>query len=326
MKIYLNTKHGFGLGDYLCMLSTWLDIPEPVEVYCDNREQQYDRLVELQETFCIPASRLKIINNPDHSGDFSGAWHVKIFSNYYNPSYVNVSGRRIRVNDPDRKKTYIGLSMYNGLDVYLDNDYNLIRGSSINEGPNGSRVPQAKWRTINYYAKIFETCRKFGYDVITLDHPRDFKFKVQTLVEQCDAVIAYEGGIAHLSHMLNIPCLMLDFRNPCHDSMYGSFQAEYMHQSKSMYLMRNDQELFDMNKEQFSNLLASLKAGSGSNNRLVNGTSKFQFIKGANSKIDFFDLKDNRHIERSLMGPQLSESAKEFIEKFYRHKFPYLDQ
>lgn len=325
MRIDLNTKHGFGFGDYLCMISTWLDIPEPVTVYCDNREFQYDRLSELHRLLDIPKEKLKIVYKENHQGDFSGAWHVKIFSEYYKPRYINFPGQRIVVDDPRRKKNAIGISMYNGLDVYLDKDYNLIRGSSINEGPNGTRVPQAKWRTIDFYSRVFEACRKFGYDVITLDHPGDIEFKLRALVEQCEAVIAYEGGIAHLCHMLNVPCLMLNFRDPCADCVYGPFQAEYMHQSRSMYLLRNDEELFNMDRNQFSNLIGSLKNGSGTNNRLINGTSRFQFIKGANSKIDFFDIKDNRHVFRSLMGPQISESAKLFIEKYYKHKFPYLD-
>ncbi len=148
MKINLNTKNGFGLGDYLCMISTWCDVPEQVELHANNREQQYDRIKQLLTIFEIPESKIKLVFNEEELGTFSGAWHTKIFSDYYYPEYVNIHGNRIKVKDDTRKRMTIGLACYNGLDFFLNSDYDVIRGSNTNTGNKSTRLPECKFRNI----------------------------------------------------------------------------------------------------------------------------------------------------------------------------------
>ena len=325
MRIDLNTKHGFGLGDYLCMISAWMDVSEPIEVFCDNKEHQYDRLSQLVKVLRIPDNKLKITYNENHKGDFSGAWHLKIFSNYYRPEQVLVDGEKIDTTDKNRKRMVIGIAGYSGLDFYLDNDYNIIRGSNINEGNKRSHmVPQVKFQALDFYGEVFKFARRCGYDVVTLDHPSNLEHKVKTLVEQCDAVIAYEGGIAHLCHVLRVPCFVFNYRNTEADAIYGQFQVPYIHQSKTMYFLKNPLELLSWDKDKFMNLVSGLRHETCTNNTLVTGEHRIVPTKGATSKLDFID-KDNNLAFRSLMGPQLSDSAKAFIEHFYKHKFPYLN-
>jgi hypothetical protein len=325
MNIYLNTRNGLGLGDYLCTISLLANTPTPITLYADNREDQYNRISQLLRILNVPEDQLKIEFSQDHRGDFSGAWHLKTYCDYFYPEFVTLKGKQLKVKDPSRKKSYIGVCCYSGLDAYLDANYDHIRGSSMNEGNNGTRIPQCKYRSIDYYTKIMQFAKTIGYDVITLDDPNNIESKMEFILENCAAVIGYEGGIAHMCHMLQIPYLMLDWRVPNHDAQYGEFQCEVTHQSKTVYHLRSDDDLFRFTRKDFLEFIDKLTNLGTTNNRIVNGQVRMIPIKDATGKIDFVD-RTSKPLFRSTMGPQLSDTAKEFVEHFYEDKFPYLSR
>ena len=325
MNIYLNTKNGLDFGDYLCTISLLANVPSPITLYADNKEDQYNRISQLLRILNIPEDQLKIEYSQDHRGNFLGTWHLKTYSDYYYPEFLNLNGEQIAVKDPSRKKLYIGVCCYKSLDAYLDSNYDNISGSVSNEGNKGTRIPQCKYRSIDYYAKVMQFVKSAGYDVITLDNTDNLESKMQFMIENCAAVIGYEGGIAHLCHMLRIPYLMLDWRVPNFDSIYGEFQCEVTHQSKTVYHLRSDDELFNFTRAEFVDLIAKLTDWGTTNNRIVNGQIRMIPVKDATGKIDFVD-QTSKPLFRSTMGPQISETAKEFIEHFYEDKFPYLSR
>jgi hypothetical protein len=325
MNIYLDTDKGWGFGDLLCLISLLCDIPEQVVLHTNNKENYYDRITELTRILCIPESKLKVVQI-EINGDFAGAFHLKTVSDYYYPNHVLVNGEKISVNDLSRKKQYVGMALYNGLDGYVEHNNNFIRnapnGALINEGNNCSRIPQCKFRSIQTYGQVFMNLRKWGYDVITLDGVNNIESKIKFLVENCRAVVGYEGGIAHLCHMLRIPYIMYDYRpSPDVDDCYGEYTAEVIHQSNTVHIMDNDELWFNkLNKNTFSELVDNLQ-NKRTNNRIVNGDIKMIFEGAVNSKVAFAD-KNNVITFQSRFGPQVSDAAVDLIHKFYRHKFP----
>jgi len=326
MNIHLDTYHGYGFGDLLCLLSLLCDIPEPVVLQTNNRENYYDRITELTKILCIPESKLKVVQ-VENNGNFSGAFHLKTVSEYYYPEYVLVNGEKILVTDLSRSKNYVGLAMYNGLDGYVEYNDNFVRnapnGSIINEGNNSSRVPQCKFRSIQTYGHVFMNLRKWGYDVITFDGVQNLETKIKFLVENCKAVVGYEGGMAHLCHMLRIPYIMYNYKPSTDvDDLYGEFTAEVIHQSNTVHILDTDGWFNKLNKKTFGELVDNLQ-NKRTNNRIVRGDVKMVFEGAFNSRLFFADSNNNVFWE-SKFGPQVSDAAVELIHKFYRHRFPNL--
>jgi hypothetical protein len=322
MEITLDTSRGMGFGDMLCLISLLCDIPEPVTLYSNNTEQYYDRIKQYIEILNIPEDKLKIVYT-DKNGGFSGAWHLKTVSNYYYPETLKLNGKELKVKDPSRAKPYIGLAMYNGTDGWIDSNYNFVRltvDGPVVEGNRSDYVPQCRWRSFDYYTKLFEFIRYQNYDVITLDSNKNLESKIEFLIENCTAVIGYEGGMAHLCHMLRIPFFMLDWRLPSHDAHYGQFQAEVTHQSRTVHMIRDDTEFVNMSQRQFRNLVEKLNH-QNTNNRIVNGEINMRFKKGINSPIEFVN-QQGLVVHTSPFGPQVSNQAVEVINNFYKNKFP----
>lgn len=318
MQINLDSSRGIiGFGDYLCMISLFCDVPTPVELYCDNKANHYNSLLELTRILNVSKDKLKIIYRENHTGDFSGGCYLKLLSNYYTPEYVNINGQLIEVNDKSQSKPYIGLACYSGLydphDVYFNdnNDRNLK-----------DRMPGCRYRSVDYYSKIFSLIKNHGYDVVTLDSAENLELKILQLLKTCSAVIGYEGGIAHLCHMLQIPFIMLDWR-PNNDSQYGEFQVEVLQQSNTVHIIKDDTMFLNIGKNEFKNLINDLKYAHSTNNRLVTGEYRMQYVDGFNGKVDFVNA--NNQIEfSSTVRPRVSPSAAKFVETFYKDKFPNL--
>jgi hypothetical protein len=320
MEITIDTDRSLGFGDQLCLLSLLCDIPDTVILKCNNKDSYYDKFAELIRILEIPETKIKLVKTVER-GNFYGAWHLKTVSDYYHPRTVNVLGRKKKVTDSKRNKTFIGMACYNGLDLYLDHSNIPVRGSSFREPYRGEYIPQCRYRSIDHYSRIFSQIKKCGYDVISLDGPSSLEHKIEMLTEHCAAVIGYEGGIAHLCHMLNIPYIMLKYR-PNKETYYGEFIEEVIHQSNTVEFIWDDEALFKMNKRDLDSLIARLKQGQG-NNRLVNGKFKMSFKRGIDSPVSFLTADDKVYFE-NIGGACISESAASMINHYYKYKFPTL--
>lgn len=322
MNITLDTTKGLGFGDMLCMLSMLTDLPEPVTLFSNNRETYYDRLKGMATMLRIPESRLKIMPT-DEEGDFSGAYHLKTLSNYYYPDYLIVDGKRIRIAEQKQNKGFIGLCVYNG-DGYIDSNWNFWRNNEqqlpVNEGSERTdRIPQCKWRTIDYYSQVFAMLRRCGYEVITLDQHGNLETKIRFLAENCAAVVGYEGGMAHLCHMLKIPFMMFKYRpSPDIDDLYGPFTQEVTHQSRTVYFIDDDERFINFTKRDMEQIINNLNQQQH-NNRIVKGEVKMVFDNGVNSRISFVDQAGNV-LYKGKFGPQVSDKAAEIINWYYRDK------
>ena len=260
INIELNNDHSVGLGDNLCLLSALANIPAPVNLYTSNDHQTYDRLVQYKRIFRIPKDQLEIFPM-ETSGNFNNVgWPVKFFTDYHKPLYVNLKNGSVKLNVNPLEKKCIAIA------------------AQFDKNPSkADQWPWCRGRPIEYWAKIFAHIKLMGYDVITVDHAQhDLEHKIELLAKHCRAIISYEGGMAHLAHMLGLPCFLVDWKLPSPSTTLGNFHCEFVHKTNTVYILRTDSEMFEWDKNKFDSKIFQLEQGNG-NNRLVNGECTTDF-------------------------------------------------
>jgi len=256
----LNNEHSVGLGDNLCLISALATMPPIIDLRVDDRYDTYNRLAHYKKIFRIPDSQLKITRSKFVSGDINNVgWPIKIFSEYYRPAYVNVNGQSLKVKDNNSQKKCIAIACSTDL-----------------AGP-ANEWPWCRSRSFEFWGRLMAWVKSMGYEVITVDHSfHSLENKIELMVKNCRAIISYEGGMAHLAHMLDMPCFILDWKLPSPSTVLDKFHCELVHMTNSVYIVRDDEEIFKWNRDEFSKQIFSLENGVG-NNRLANGTAKVVF-------------------------------------------------
>lgn len=258
IRVDLNNEHSVGLGDNLCFLSAMATLPPHVKLSVTNKHNTYDRLVKYSKIFRIPSMRLEIEKSETEGTFHNTGWPIKIFTDYYKTNIVNANGNLIKIN-PNGKKC-IALVTASEPDTSGRNEW-----------------PWCRNRPPEYWEKVFGWIKSLGYEVITLDHPFfDLETKVELLAKHCAAIITYEGGMAHLAHMMNIPCFIIDWKHPSPSTHLSVFHVDFVHRSNSTYIIRSDDEIFSWDSDTFNKHICDLLDGK-SNNRLLNGDFYFKF-------------------------------------------------
>ena len=259
LKLDLDNAHSVGLGDNLCLISLLTNLPVSVELCLNNEFNAFDKFKLYKRLFRIPDSQLKL-TLVDSNGTFNGGgyWPAKLLYEYHRPKYVNVFGQLIELNKGDKKCIA------------------LVTQTQSNPGQD-DMWPWCRSRTPEYWGRIFVYLKGLGYEVITLDHPHfDLETKVELLAKHCKAIISYEGGMAHLAHMLKLPCFLVDWKLPSPSTPYGQYHCEMVHRTDSVHILRDDEEIFLLNKEQFDTRISELQQGL-TNNRFANGEFTLSF-------------------------------------------------
>jgi len=271
LRLNLNNDHSVGLGDNLCLLSSLANMPPPIDLYVNNVHNTFDRLSHYKRIFRIPDSQLQILFSEDNGDLNNVGWPVKLFSEYYRPQFVSVNGQTIqtRIRRNETRK------------------FIAIAGSTIPDNTGLNQWPSCRSRPQEYWNRVYGWIKSIGYEAVSVDCPfTDLESKVEILSKHCCAIVSYEGGMAHLSHMLKLPCFIVDWKLPSTSTTLNEFHCEFVHRTDSVYILRNDEELFSWNKDQFRQELEKLQSGV-TNNRLVNGECRLQFRgPGVHGKIN----------------------------------------
>lgn len=185
--------------------------------------------LNLKVTFCNETDNNDI---EVEFGDFS-----KLYSPYFKKDTSKID------------KKFICLCMYQNTNQILE-----VTGNT--------EFPYNKYYTLDEYAQIFKFVRRIGYDIVTIDS-RDISLldKIETIAK-CAAVIGYEGGIAHLTHTLDIPYIMLPWR---HRDFKEYSQVHLLHLDEKTYFLKDLNELLSFDKQSFFNLLNILNSDKGNN-------------------------------------------------------------
>ena len=279
LRINLNNDHSVGLGDNLCLLSELTSIPPPVDLYVNNMHKTFDRLTHYKKIFRIPDPQLQIFPLEDN-GDFkNNGWPIKLFSQYYQPKFVSVNGQTIQTRTKsDNNKKFIA-----------------IAGSTIPDESGLNEWPSCRSRPQEYWNRVYGWIKSMGYEAVSVDYPfADLEDKIEILSKYCCAIISYEGGMAHLSHMLKLPCFLVDWKLPSSSTTLNEFHCDFVHKTDSVYILRNDDDLFSWSGHRFRQELEKLQQGI-TNNRLVNGECRLQFAgPGIHGEVNVIRNSDNK--------------------------------
>ena len=277
VDIHLNNDHSVGLGDNLCLLSALAKIPDKINLYTNNDYDTFNRLTSYAKIFRIPKTSLEILQTTS-SGNFPNTgWPVKLFTDYYKPKFVNVLGQTLETNSKQEKKCIAIAGFFADIPKESNNDW-----------------PWCKQRPLEYWTKLFHWIKSMDYDVITVDRANfALENKIDALVKNCKAIISYEGGMAHLAHMLKIPCFLIDWKHPSPSTVLDRFHCDFVHMSETVYIVRNDDELFSWDVDFFNNVVSQLLEGN-TNNSFLNKTHTMKFNgPGIQGDVSVLDIKGN---------------------------------
>lgn len=143
--------------------------------------------------------------------------------------------------------------------------------------------PKNKEYSFEHYGILFSKFKSWGYDVITLDSISSWPLeeKIDFIHRNCYAIVGYEGGIAHLAHMLDIPYIML----PWHRDGNGNFLTESyvqsgipgrfnnkitnlvqsMHLDRKTYFLDSFSEISSWDNKDFNEIMNRLNSNGGNN-------------------------------------------------------------
>jgi hypothetical protein len=279
INLYLDNTHSVGLGDNLCFLSALANLPTKVNLYVSNHHNTLNRLSELGNILQIPKSSVQFFENNEQVGDCQNTgWPIKLLTDYYKPQQVQVNNQLLETNSAREKRC-----------VALAGFYELPTDTENQDAYTKNRWPWCKHRPIEYYAKIFTWLKNMHYDVITVDRFWSLEHKVEALVKNCCAIISYEGGMAHLAHMLQIPCFLIDWKHPSPSTKLGTFHCDFVHMTNSVHILRDDNELFAWSFDQFNHRIKELSQGL-TNNRFMSKEYSLNFHKNSISeKLEVLD-------------------------------------
>lgn len=265
--LYLDNSSSAGLGDNLCLLSALANTPNKINLYTTNEHNTFDRLSALTNLLQIPTTSLEILPGSENGNFHNTGWPLKLLTDYYRPKFVQVNNQLLE-NKFDIEKKCVALVGF----------YDSPQGLDQQHGAEKNHWPWCKRRPVEYWTKIFAWIKSMNLDVITLDRFWSLDNKVEALIKNCCAVISYEGGIAHLAHVLSIPCFVIDWKHPSPSTRFDTFHVDLVHKAHTVYIVRDDNELFEWDYSQFRNKIEQLSKGM-TNNRILNKEYSLRFKK-----------------------------------------------
>lgn len=239
MKIQITDQWLKGMGTQICALSTFVHAGvreiEVGHMSIYNALTEFKQILGLDLDITITTAPLNDAMYPDDC--------FKLFSPYYKkPRTFN-------------KKPYIGIACYDSKERIFDsNDKDLS-------------YPKNKLYPLENYADIFSIVKRAGYDVVSLDSKDTTRTDKAWIIENlCECVIGYEGGVAHLCHVLDVPYIMLPWRK-------DSGLEQLLHLDNKTYFLNSVHELLNWingDKHKLHDTINTLNAGQG-NNKFLNG-------------------------------------------------------
>lgn len=233
MEFTLDRNWCKGLGTELMVLCTLLDYK--VSQLNINKDLNNTNFEKYKSIFNIPDTVLRVNQTTDLANEITPSDVFKVYSPYY------------KLTNNKRNKRFIGIASY--------------QDSTAFENP-GLEYPESKYYPIQQYAELYKLLKLFGWEIITLDSKNiPLEEKVNFILNYCECVIGYEGGMAHLCHMLNVPYIMLPWKI--------SFDCKLLHLDEKTFFLDSFDQLLSWTKEDLDKCISDLHNGK-TNNELIN--------------------------------------------------------
>jgi hypothetical protein len=239
-----------GLGTTLSFLSVLADAQQPVLIKTnrsDNALHHLKRIFDLQWLSIEIQDQLlwDLAQDPEGIRD-----SCKFYSPYLPVDKIIVFEKTWAINN--KSKPCIGLATWD-----------LQQEFSHHSWPYNRLYPVDVW------SKIYQLCVRSGYDVISLNSVNiDLDQKIWMLNELCDCVIGYEGGIVHLAHVLQIPTVILPWRNALNAGEVISenelfLMPQKLHLDPKTYFPRGVDELLNFTAGDLKSKIVQLRNNQG---------------------------------------------------------------
>jgi len=312
--IHLEKDWGVGLGTTICFLSVLWETKfrkslDKIYLIINGENdfvptfQFFIELYNLDFIYIIsyPAGEQeKMLELYGSSRPFSDFAHI--FGSYLKPTTPIY--RTYRAKYPPNYK-FIGISITAFMDeIYSEKDTRIDK----------TAYPHCKYQPIEYFARLITHLKMMGWDIINIDN-RDIiiEDKVDLLINHCQAVIGYEGGIAHLCHTLGIPYIMTPWNKEASHPLF----CDIMHPTLNCWFLRDAEEIFAWDKKVFNTIIKDLYRGRGNNYlardiRLQYSTSKGVLTPVLHKKSQLPDLP-----EGSVPFKWHSKEEREYLNDLY---------
>jgi hypothetical protein len=277
MEVKLHFDWFRGLGTELCAFSTFVNSNlGTLFVAGDPKYHSFDRYKKI---FNVCDDRLRLRSYDDRFSDDVFVDPQDLFK-LYSPYVIK--------ERPKKTRKFVGLSCYHSADFMFDcTDMN-------------TDYPHSKLYPIEIYQRLFQVIKSWGYDVITFDS-RDTSIEDKAdLINMCDFVIGYEGGIAHLSHMLDTPTFILPWR-------VNTVLPELLHLDKKTYFCQSVNEIIGWSRSEVLEKVYQLNKKE-TNNRFLN--NQLSLVNNAYR----FSVPGIDALNPLLLGPDEIHYSKNFCQ------------
>ena len=281
-----------GLGIILIELCVLLASNKKIHAVVPSQNHM---IYDFKRIFNISDDQLTIIYQENSVNDPASNDLMKTFSPYFIPDTVTLFGRNRTVGR--KNKPCIGLAMHHG--------------SGLGEALEVKVFPFSKYSTYNTYSGIIKLITDLGYDVITFNSVEvDVEHKVFLLNELCECLIGYEGGTAHLAHMLKVPTIILpwsywyDGETHWQDGSIwdeNRIEAHKYHIDRKTYFLKSQEEILSWDSLQLKTMIESLHNNGGNN-----------ILFSDQVTVDLLELTVNFPNYKNFIGT-ITDPAKDFI-------------
>ena len=247
MEFTLPADWNRGLGTELSLLSVLIDFD--VEQLNINQNLNNKNFDAYKRIFNIQKLKVNYIDPTELTNITTPHDLFKVYSPYY------------KITRSPKKRPFIGIASYQNSEVIE---------------PNNSTYPNCKIYSITQYAELYKFIKTSGYDVISLDS-RDISVedKARLISEHCECVIGYEGGVAHLCHMLDVPYIMF----PWHADN-SIFDSKLLHIDNKTYFLDSFNQLLSWSTLDLNQCISELQAGCTNNELVYNPTLILNRLNG----------------------------------------------
>jgi hypothetical protein len=260
MEIFI---HDLALGQLIQFLSLMLHVNEQTVVITSDKWCE-KKIIDVKSICNIPDNRLVVRRVLDFTQPSEiGNDRCKPLSPYFKPLDLNLFGTSFSIDRKGRKKPCVGITI-------AKSEWELIQ--LINDGADSHTIDNRRSYDYDVFEKIIKLALATGYDVITLNtYALGMEQKTYLISQLCDCVIGYEGGVMHLAHCFDTPCIILPWKN---ELVNGSHEiqttmAEKTHLDKSTYFLSGPDEILAWTSDDFLNVLERLKKRQGNNKLLT---------------------------------------------------------
>ena len=294
-----------GLGTAISILSTLAGIAntgEQVNIYTTPKTK-LEMLVDIYKL----SDKINIthINIPRDTLQFEMTNSMTECGKSFAP-YIKHPNRNVAA-----RKKYIGVGFYNNA------GWSSPHATVKKNMDNGNTAwPFYRYHDTDVFAYICKLAKELDYDVISLDsYDLNLTEKIDFLNNHCAAVISYEGGMAHLAHTLDIPCVILPPRANI------GFPYTQVHLDTQTYFLYDIPELFSWNVEMLEKVIDDLKHHKGNNVFLDENTDIT--VKKAKDLADGLIIKSSIGSLNTYPNGSFAKFSKlenEWIDKYFINK------